>query len=60
MWIHMSNEMKWWKQCDGTEWEYGKYLWVMKWSDETVWWHWGWMHMNDDMSTAENVNEEMK
>ena len=52
--------MKWWKQCDGTEWEYGKYLWVMKWSDETVWWHWGWMHMNDDMSTAENVNEEMK
>ena len=27
---------------------------------KTVWWHWGWMHMKDDMNTAENVNEEMK
>ena len=42
MWIHVSNEMKWWKQCDGTECEG---IWVMKWIDG-----------NSD-GTAENVNE---
>ena len=42
MWIHASNEMKGWKQCDGTECEG---IWVMKWIDG-----------NSD-GTAENVNE---
>ena len=50
MWMHMSNEMNWWKQCDGTAENVNEIM-------RTVWWHWMWIHMNNEMKWGKQCDD---